>query len=101
MRDTNTNPPETLTITTLPEDAEKAGAYFDTGNCLLATALKRTFPGQRIDVTGFRFSIDKNRYDMPIMHKSEKDPIQECYKDVQTASATVTDPFTITAELIK
>lgn len=50
---------ENLTeITILPEDARKCGGYMDTHNCLLATALKRMFPNQRISAGGDIFLIN-------------------------------------------
>lgn len=49
------------------EDAANCDHYFNNSCCLLATALKRSFPGERIDVSGYTMTIGNRDYEMSIL----------------------------------
>jgi hypothetical protein len=51
-----------MQFTITPEDAQNAQDFLNTTQCLIATALKRQFPGSEIGVGGYSFNINKEEY---------------------------------------
>jgi len=54
--------PDTITITSTPEDARKSGHYVNPWNCLLATAVKRQLRAKTASCDSDSIDIEKQRY---------------------------------------
>lgn len=65
-----------MIIQVTQEDFDNAGPYYDNHNCLMATALKRHFPGKEIRVLPFCCSIDEEQY---YWGEREESQIQDSY----------------------
>lgn len=52
-------------ITITQQDIRKAGRFYDTDGCLIATALKRIFPKKKTTVAYDVISIDDKVYKLP------------------------------------
>lgn len=55
-----------MRIRIIEEDFNNAGRYTSNGNCLLATALKRLYPTEFINVLSKSFRVGDNSYAMTV-----------------------------------
>jgi len=65
-----------MIVTVTQEDFDNAGPYYDNHNCLMATALKRYFPGKEIRVLPFCCSVGEEEYHWG---EQEESKIQDSY----------------------